>query len=219
MPSFALITEGITDQVVLEMILEGHYRDRSPVSVNLLQPLRDETDRSRVATGTFANWELVLEYCSNRDHIQAAFEYNDYLIIQIDSDCGDHPNFGVPLTEGGQGRPAPLLVAEVRAKLIGKLGADLYDTYRDRIFFAICVHSLECWLLPLWEDQDGKKRRTLNCADHLQNALSRRKERFVKDYRTYRGLAGEYRKSGAITAAVGFNDSLKMFVESLPVPA
>ena len=62
MASFALITEGITDQAVLENILTGLYGE--DVEVNPLQPLRDATDTSRVKSDSFAGW-LVGSKCLN----------------------------------------------------------------------------------------------------------------------------------------------------------
>ena len=45
MTSFALITEGITDQAVIENILFRYYKDE--VDVRPLQPPRDATDDAR----------------------------------------------------------------------------------------------------------------------------------------------------------------------------
>jgi len=44
MPSFRLITEGVTDQVTLELILAAFYNDPN-IDVERLQPPGDETDR------------------------------------------------------------------------------------------------------------------------------------------------------------------------------
>lgn len=47
MASFALITEGITDQVVIETLLLACLG--ADTAVNPMQPLRDATDESRQA--------------------------------------------------------------------------------------------------------------------------------------------------------------------------
>lgn len=98
MPTCALISEGVTDQVVLEFIIDAVFtRARfGKVDVNRLQPLRDASD---AATAPYGGWELVLEYC--RTSIQDALATNDFVVVQIDTDCGDHPKFGLNLTEGG----------------------------------------------------------------------------------------------------------------------
>ncbi len=46
MPTFALVTEGLTDQIILEEILFGFFDDPDLV-INSLQPLRDATDANR----------------------------------------------------------------------------------------------------------------------------------------------------------------------------
>ena len=218
MPTFALIAEGITDQVALDAILEGYYRDRTDdgIDVNPLQPRRDETDRTRVAEDTFGGWELVLEFCADHARIAEALVLNDYLIIQIDTDCGDHPRYGVNLTVDGQDKSVGELVGAVRLKLIETLGAPLYERNRDRIFFAICVHSLECWLLPIHETQDGKRKKTKSCETHLQVTLCRSGLPYQKDYDTYSSLSRDYRKRDFVTRHLRYNESFEIFILSLP---
>jgi hypothetical protein len=219
MTSFALITEGITDQAALKSILGGHYRglpDDDDIDVNPLQPLRDQTDLSRLPPEAFGGWERVLEYCASPTQVREALELNDYLVIQIDTDCGDERNYGVPLTLGGVERPVRDLVEDVKTRIIGLLGGDLYQAYETQILFAICVHSLECWLVPLHETQIGKKRKTHKCADCLQTALSRSNRKFAKDYRTYYDICRDYRDRGVVARNTKFNESFAIFVASLP---
>jgi hypothetical protein len=60
MPTFAVVAEGITDQAVIENIIQDYYRANleDEVDVNNLQPLRDATDQAR-ASGQ-GGWERVL---------------------------------------------------------------------------------------------------------------------------------------------------------------
>ena len=218
MPSFALITEGITDQVALELILEGHYRGRAGdgIDVNPLQPARDATDQARLPPGAFGGWELVLEFCSAHERIREALAFNDYLIIQIDTDCGDQPKYGVPLTLNGQQRPVPELIQDVRARIVGQLGADLYAACKGLILCAVCVHALECWLIPLHETRADRKLKTDGCAGHLQRALSRAKMAYAKDYGCYSQIANGYRRRGIVAQNVQYNESFGIFIDSLP---
>ena len=78
MASFALVAEGITDQIVLETILSGYY-DEDDLEINPLQPLRDATDRFR--QGNFAGWELVFEFCSDQDRLAEALAFNDFFLL------------------------------------------------------------------------------------------------------------------------------------------
>lgn len=79
MTRFALITEGITDQAVLEYILDGLTEGNAITTA--LRPQRDATDASRVAEGTFSNWELVFDFLRSDDIIDAV-DTNDFVIIQ-----------------------------------------------------------------------------------------------------------------------------------------
>ena len=61
MSTFALITEGVTDQVVIENILIGMFGE--DVFVHPLQPIYDETDSSRIEA--FGGWQSVFRYCES----------------------------------------------------------------------------------------------------------------------------------------------------------
>lgn len=212
MLSFALITEGITDQAVLEAILYGYY-DEEP-EVNPVQPIRDATDESR--QGNFAGWERVLEYCG-LDIFQEALLFNDYVIIQIDTDICVHPNLNIPITEGGKDRPATDLIADMKAHIVSKIDPVIYAEFGNRIIFAISMHSLECWLLPLHINEKRNASRTKNCEEHLKNALKKDGERCEKDYRTYQALARGYEKRKNIDAGRTRNESFDIFLASLPI--
>src|SRR4051794_28026303 len=109
MPTFALISEGLTDQFVIERLVEvicsANFDEG--VDINPLQPLRDVTD---AVTAPHGGWELVLEYCDNG--VGDALAANDYIVIHLDTDQGDHPNFGVALTDEGSDRPFCELIAD-----------------------------------------------------------------------------------------------------------
>lgn len=207
MLSFALVTEGITDQAVLENILYGYYGEEP--DINPLQPLRDATDEYK--QGNHGGWERVFEYCQFGE-LRDALVFNDYLIIQIDTDCGEHQNFGVPLTTGGQDRPETEIIEDVRGLLVAKLGANFCQEFQNQILFAISVHSLECWLLPLHAGTAKASSRIKNCTPHLSRTL---KTELDKNYRTYKSLSKAYLKKTAIEAARQHNTSLDIFLSSL----
>jgi hypothetical protein len=210
MISFALVTEGITDQAVLETILCGYYGEEP--DINPLQPLRDATDESRQSEGSFGGWEKVFEYCGLGD-LQDALAFNDYLIIQVDTDCGEHPRFGVPLTSGGKDRPEIDIIDDVRKVLVSKLGDDFYQEFQDQILFAISVHSLECWLLPLHANTPKASSQTKSCANRLGRAA---RIELGKDYQAYKTLSRGYGKKAAIEKARQCSASFDVFLSSLP---
>jgi hypothetical protein len=134
MASFALITEGITDQVAISAVLYGLY-DEEP-EIRLVQPLRDATDEAR--QGNRAGWEKVVEYCA-LDDFAAVFATNDYVIIQVDTDVCGHPNFPVAVVDENGERSAADLVEEVRSFINGKIAPAILETYGRRTFYAISV--------------------------------------------------------------------------------
>jgi len=211
MASFALITEGITDQVAISAVLYGLY-DEEP-EIRPVQPLRDATDEAR--QGNRAGWEKVFEYCS-LDDFAAVFATNDYVIIQVDTDVCGHPNFPVSVVDENGERAAADLVEEVRSFINGKIAPAILETYGRRIFFAISVHSLECWLLPLYGATAGDKGRTKSCESHLPRVLNRKDIAFKKDYRTYTKLAKGLEKRAGIDTVSKHNESFALFVASLP---
>lgn len=211
MASFALITEGITDQVAISAVLYGLY-DEEP-EIRPVQPLRDATDEAR--QGNFAGWEKVFEYCS-LDDFAAIFATNDYAIIQVDTDVCGHVNFPVALVdENGDRSPADLVNAVI-AFIRAKIPPAVLATYGDRIVYAISVHSLECWLLPIHATTAADKRRTKSCEAHLTRALNRKDMRFKKDYRTYTTLAKPLEQRAGIDTVRRHNESFAIFVASLP---
>jgi hypothetical protein len=211
-PTFGIIAEGPSDHMVLQLVLAGYFHD-SDIDPNPLQPLRD-------ATGTFeekGGWHQVLEYCSS-EKFRAAFNDNDYVIIQIDTDVSEeHPAYGVPhRSSAGRLYLCDELTDLVYTTLINKIGRDFYDAHRDRIIFAVCVHSLECWLLPLW-CSDARRGRIQNCLKCLNEQLNK-KEGFVidaKDTRYYRVAAKRYANERTLRQHWENNPSLKIFIQHL----
>lgn len=215
MTSFALITEGITDQAVIENILFGYYRDE--VDVRPLAPSRDATDNARA--GSYGGWEQVLEHCAHTEKILEAVAINDYLIIQIDTDCGDHANFGVSITHQGVDRAICDIVSDVKDLIIKRLSV-AYSSHRHKFIFAISVHSLECWLLPLHGADKVTRGRTKECEKHLKEKIAKstalKSNRFKKDHRTYHLISRKLAKSKHIEEVCADNESFSLFIAQLP---
>ncbi|WP_146002784.1 phage tail protein [Telmatospirillum siberiense] len=218
MPTFALITEGITDQVVIETIIQGYYSGQldDELDFNPLQPVRDATDESR--QGGFGGWENVLEYCSYSDRIREAIALNDFVVIQIDTDCCEEKNFGVYLTKDGNERDAPDIIFDVISKIVGIIGDDIYLKHKEKLIFAIAVHSIECWLIPLHMKKMIGRKRTHSCEDHLGRAIKQNGLEYSKNYDVYFNIVMPYRKRKNIELNKMYNRSFEIFIESMPDP-
>jgi hypothetical protein len=209
--SFALVTEGITDQIALETILNEFY-DKN-LDIRPIQPIRDATDESRQQD--FGGWEQVLEYCSLPD-FENSLLFNDYVVIQIDTDCGDHVNYGVALTAQGKDKAQADIIKDVINLLITKIGDDIYNENKERILFAIAVHSLECWFLPLFETSKSKQSRTKNCREHLERAVNKENLIYQKDYAVYKNLSKKFKSKNAIHNCRNSCESFDIFIKALP---
>jgi len=165
MDDFALVTEGATDQAVLENILLGYFQGqaREPV-VN-----REHPNPQAPPTG---GWTLLLEYLKGKK-FREAFQLNQYLIIQVDTDVSEHKGFDVAKQDENGPLSVERLVANVIERLKQEIGAEDWLSYGDRFIFAIAVNEVECWVLPLHEQEASKAGKIVNCLEALAGALKR----------------------------------------------
>ena len=208
MITFGLIAEGQTDQVVIENILIGYFNNPDLV-VNTLLPLRDETDRYRVEN--YSNWLKVFEYCAY-SKFREAFQFNEYLIIQIDTDVSEEVNYNISKYQDGEELSPEQLIEKVGEKFKGLIGEDFYSQYKEKIIFAISVHSMECWLLPLYYTDNKQAAQTKGCFDRLRRQIQRG---INKTYEEYNNLSREYCKNKVLMKSYPLNPSLKLFIEAI----
>lgn len=174
MHTIAVIAEGITDQIFIEEMIFRIFEFEEEPEFVYAQPARDI---SHSHTAPHGGWELVLEYCES--HFLDAAEANDFILIQIDTDSGDHPNFGINLSPGGVDRTDAELRAAAIAVLESKIGAANLAKFSERTIFAVCVHSLECWIIFCLFQSHKKK----NAFAALQRKIKHiRFSKTAKDY-------------------------------------
>lgn len=213
MPSFRLITEGVTDQVTLEIILSIFYNDPD-IDVERLQPPGDETDRYKQKD--FGGWGMVFQYLKSIP-FREAMDFADYFIIKIDTDVSQE--FGVPHHQAGRDLTPREIIDLVIMKLTSTMGEEFYQAHREKFLFAICVHSIECWFLPLYYS-DNRRSKLLNCLETLNRILSKT-ERFViapenKQPRLYETLSRKFRNKKSLRQMAAHSPSFNIFIETLP---
>ena len=161
--TFGLIAEGPTDQVVLENILIGYFDDLEgdKIIVKPIQPDKGET---------YGGWVLALDYLKS-DKFEKSLAFNDYFVIQVDTDICNELDIK-PISEKELDK-METFTATIKSKIIEDyIGENVYEQCAERLIFAISVHSIECWLLPLY--LNGKKKtKILSCLDVLQKELNR----------------------------------------------
>ena len=166
MASIALICEGASEVKMLTYIVTRYLGDE--IVVNAIQPALTQKGRQANEGG----WHEVLNHC-NDETINAIFATNDYLVIQIDTDACVQTNYDVNVyDESNQKVADDILYERVRNRLLKDLSAEIQTKYANRILFAICINETECWLLPLYYENDAKKRcATTNCIYILNQRL------------------------------------------------
>ncbi|HYO74168.1 MAG TPA: hypothetical protein VEU33_49660 [Archangium sp.] len=219
MPSFGIVGEGVTDQIVVDNILLGYFGEEEPV-VNYVQPPLDKTgETSEPAPG---GWGLVLKFFELGEH-RRALQFNDYLVVQIDTDVSEQKGYGVPHREGGRDLEVAELVMRVTEKFKGIIGDEFWRAYGHRFLFAVAVHGIECWLLPLLYD-DNRATKTTGCLDACNrerikrnkaplSASGRKSE--TKNVKAYQEAAREYAKRKRLYAVHDKNPSLALFISQL----
>jgi len=204
--TFAGIAEGVTDKRVITNILAGYFNNPD-IKVAWLQP-RDPIGNTKDLPP--AGWTRVLKYCKTKQ-FKDSFQENEYVIIHIDTDVSPKKNFDIPhYDENGELLTPEQLIVKVVNKFKSLIGEDFYDQYANKIIFAIAVHSIECWLLPLCLPE--KKAETDDCMNILKRDLPDFKE---KDHRYYQRISIEYANQNSLLKLYPENPSLQIFIEEL----
>jgi hypothetical protein len=203
MNDFALITEGPTDQAVIGNILRGYFQDN--IYMTHLQP-PDETDKHRAKYG---GWELVLNYCETE--LANALSYNRYIIIHIDTDIQRIEKY----KEGRELTPDEV-IDNARLMLIAKIGDQFYNKYQDRIIFAIAVHSIECWILPIY-CKARERGKIKGCLTRLDRCIKRKSPKLStnKTANNYLQMTKVYGKRKTLMKMYLMNPSFKVFIEEI----
>ena len=190
--NFNIVAEGNTDFRVLRIVIESILED---AVVNVLVPTVDAYSHTTIGT---AGWENVVDFLGS-NLLKGALDNCDYLVIQIDTDECEHINYNAAsITLADEDIDS--FYEDIKNKIIewiNKFDPNTYEIYKEKIIFAICIHSLECWLLALYVKQNElPRKRILAGFDHLNRALTRHNLRLSepKDPNQYERLAHQLRK-------------------------
>ncbi len=216
--TIGIIVEGNTDHVVLRNILIGYFRNFSnlDLTVRPLQPSSDSTDAGSTSMSSFGGWYNVFQYCKS-DFLLPAFEQNDFIIIQIDSDRSHEMPFEVPMYKTESPETSVERIKKLLQSIISKnFGLETYASYSERIIFAIAVDEIECWLLPLYYENKIQSS-TKNCLHRLVEKFrdNSKINPLNKDKRDYDYISKDLSKIKELTKAYPKNPSFKIFMEDL----
>lgn len=210
MPTFGVIAEGPTDQKVIENILLGYFESEGDIDVRFVQPTHPLGEDP-------GGWGHVFKSLERNDH-EGALQYNDFLIIHIDTDVQEEKGFDVPRRENGVELKIPDRIDRVIARLKKEMDKDFLETNEDKIIFAIAVDTIECWLLPHWNDRKSMK--ITGCLEAVNNALRKANKDALwngtrKFVNAYNVASGHFGRRKRLVAVKNKNPSLKIFIEAL----
>lgn len=213
---FAIVAEGITDQIVLKNVLLGYFADGEEPFVNFVQPDNDATGRSGAKEP--GGWTLVRKWFEERKFL-GALQLNKYLIVHVDTDIVGE----IGIAKGAQHSNPELVDAVIEwfRKLIGE---EVWKDHGHRFLFAIGVDQMECWLLSLVFDksQKAKQRKETGCLKAInherlkqnKSPLSKGKDD-DKDPVVYREISRGFKTREDVEKAAALNSGFRKFLDQL----
>lgn len=215
---FALITEGPSEHKIIKHIIAKYFKDKE-LEINQIQPKIVNEKQE-----TIGGWNEVLKYCQ-REELKDIFVENDFLIIQIDTDQSQTKSFNVSHTKPDNNlKTVDELYVDIVEKLKGLIKPEILEAHSDKIFFAICIHTIECWLLPLYYTNNHKTD-TRNCLSTLNIELRRHDIHTIptkhknnpNSIRTYETILKNWRRKQDIIGSAQHNKAFKKFIDSINV--
>ena len=215
MNKFGLACEGITDHIVLENILCGYFEDFPDLDedITYLQPQLDATDQKQA---TFGGWGMLLDYLKSLRFREDVINVQ-YLVLQIDTDIIEHPSFGVSYRNAkGIELTIEKIIDSTINELISRINsgeAGFYEKNKDKVIFAICVHSLECWLYAYYNDKPLKSPKIVGCGGALERVL--KEKDFQKTKHLYEKYSKVFLKRKNIDLVAQKDPSFSFFISSI----
>jgi len=215
MKQFALVTEGVTDYLVLKPILQKFFSEEPNI-----RQIRPEIDDAEHETGGKGGFRQVLDFCKT-NNINEILKENDFIVIQIDSDVSPSRGFDIPHKANG----LEIDHIQLYNSIIHHLKALFPDTVNpvnlDKIIFAIGIHSIECWLIPvLAPEKQNTSNQCLNVLNaELRSAgmfqIPKGRKNSTRSKTSFNKLTMAFTSKNEILRIAGYNVGFKKFVESL----
>lgn len=216
MTRIALATEGKSEHWIVKHLVQNYFKGKEIFFRQVQPQIFNDTQES------VGGWLEILKFCERTDDIKSALIESDYLIIQIDTDESQNPNFGVTHTKQGSVlKTSEELFEDIVSKIRGIINPEIETEYSNKIIFAICIHSIECWLLPIYYTNNHKKD-IRNCLSTLNTELRRRnlnvippKKQKEKRQAVYENVLRNWKRRQDIASLSNHNFGFKKFIESL----
>jgi len=203
---FAIVGEGLTDFKVLKNLLIGFFKDKN-LPVTRLLPKDKEP----------VGWGNVLKFLPSFE-FQNGVENTDYIIVQIDTnECADWNEELVHV--GDKAAEIDGFMDSVIAVLIKRIGEEFYDANKAKIIFAVCIHEIECWLLPFNAQQKAHQTKIVGCANAIEQIAQKAgysiHQKNYEEGKHYDDLSKEMKSNKELVQKGKLNPSLNSFLNSL----
>jgi hypothetical protein len=162
-------------------------------------------------------WGNVLHYLSSEE-FRNGVDNTDFVIVQIDTnECADW-NEGLKHI-GDDASRINGFIDQIIPVLIKNVGAGFYAANKDKIIFAICVHEIECWLLPFNANQPAHYSKIAGCANAIEKIAQKNgysiHQKNYQNGKHYDDLSKEMKNNKALMQKTNLNPGLKFFIDSL----
>jgi hypothetical protein len=215
---FALITEGPSEHRIIKHVIYNYFKNNDLI-INQIQP--------KIVNGKQdgeGGWNEVLKYCE-RDELEDIFIEHDYLVIQIDTDQSQIKPFDVSHTHVSNILKTDVeLHNDVIPKLISLVKPNVLAKNGNNIIFAICIHTIECWLLPIYYTNNHKSD-TRTCLGTLNKELIKKRidalptknkdKNSLRAIKSYDIILKNWKKKKDIVDASKHNVGYENFIDSL----
>ncbi len=207
---FGIICEGITDRIVLKTILHT-WTQSTGLNIRELQPIGQQA----------GGWFKVFQYCESEE-LKQAMAFLDFIVIHVDTDFMYHQKAGVGIPKryqiDMQIGEKEVIIEKFKDKLINLIGHEFYALYQNRIIFAIAVHEIECWFLPIYFENLDNISFTDNCIQTLNMVLPQKENGLFlgeKKPKYYEIVAKNFKIKTFLEKFAQKQDSLQAFLSDL----
>lgn len=156
-----IVSEGISDYWALKHIVERYLKEYDVYTI----PLKPKITAKGKQDG-FGTWQGVFNYISGSDEqkliVEAVNEGCRYVIVQIDTDVCEQ--YGIAKeTEN---------IESFWEQVKNKLSHSVHPEFdKSGLLYAICIHELECWLIPFVCTEKEKCINTNQCLNIVNRSI------------------------------------------------
>ncbi|MDC5398489.1 hypothetical protein NRA60_14135 [Acinetobacter baumannii] len=207
------ICEGVTDLAVLQNVFFGLFDEDELDITELAPPPIDYSKPTYQRNDRKGGWERLKDFLTTSE-FKTQLAVHDYILIHIDSDEGYHPNFGVEIDIKKNGDHSQFII-DIENKLkewINNSSHIQYEPFKNKIIFCICVHSIECWIMTLYNQQSKE---IVECESKMFTYLTSQKIKANKDAKSYRKLTTELKKRKCIKSLTQRSQSFNHFISNI----